>query len=111
MLELRMDADEKEICDFLKSWPGQFVSPREICKRAGGKWKFREDEKWAIPILLRMVGKSLLEADASGHVRLQVKQRKDIKKQWASPQMKKILDESGAEFEGIVEADTGVDPE
>ena len=41
------DADEVEICQFLKSWPGQFLSGKTICRRAGGKWRFREDENWA----------------------------------------------------------------
>src|SRR5262245_14157576 len=35
-----MDAEEREICDFLKSWVDQYVSQREICRRAGGKWRF-----------------------------------------------------------------------
>ena len=43
-----MDADQNAICTFLKTWPGQFVSRREICRRAGGKWRFREDENWML---------------------------------------------------------------
>jgi len=38
-----MEADQTEICQFLKSWPDQFVSGKEICRRAGGKWRFREE--------------------------------------------------------------------
>ena len=96
-----MDADEKEIADFLKSYPGQFVSAREICKRAGGKWRFREDEKWALPVLQRMVEQHLVEADTTGHYRYipDDKKKKDKKKWWASPDMKKILNESGKQFD------------
>jgi hypothetical protein len=85
-----MDADEKEICDFLRSWPGQFVSHREICKRAGGKWRYREDPKWAVPILTRMVEKGILDSDASGHFRL-LPEKKE-KKQSISPELQKLLD-------------------
>jgi hypothetical protein len=90
-----MDAEEREICDFLRSFPGQYVSHREICRRAGGKWRFREDEKWAMPILSRMVEKGLLESDASGHFRL-IEQKDDKKKRWISPELRKILEKGAA---------------
>jgi len=95
-----MDAEEKEICDFLKSWPGQFVASREICRRAGGKWRFRDEPTWALPILTRMVEKGLLESDSSGHYRFLPKERKDKKKKiWISPQVKQALEQSGKDFE------------
>jgi hypothetical protein len=90
-----MDAEERDICDFLKSWQGQFVAGREICKRAGGKWRFREDPNWAMPILSSMIEKGMIEGDALGHYRLAPDHKKDKKKKWwVSPQMKKILSES-----------------
>jgi hypothetical protein len=95
-----MDADEKEICDFLRSWPGQFVSHREICKRAGGKWRYREDPKWAVPILTRMVEKGILESDASGHFRL-LPEKKE-KKRELSEETKEIL-ERGKGADGVTE--------
>jgi hypothetical protein len=93
-----MDAEEKEICEFLKSWPGQFVSQREVCRRAGGKWRFRENPNWALPVLGRMVDKGLLESDASGHFRLAT-EKKDKKKQWLSPELRKLLEEKAASQE------------
>ena len=36
-----MDADEREVCNFLKAYAGQYVSAREINRRAGGKWRFK----------------------------------------------------------------------
>jgi hypothetical protein len=89
-----MDADEKEICDFLRSWPGQFVSHREICKRAGGKWRYRDDPKWAIPVLSRMAEKGIVDSDASGHFRL-LPERKEKEKKELSPETKKILEAGG----------------
>src|SRR5882724_10387736 len=42
-----MDADEQDICNYLKQWHKQFISGREICRRAGGKRRFRDDPYWA----------------------------------------------------------------
>lgn len=101
-----MDADEKDICDFLRSWPGQFVSHREICKRAGGKWRYREDQKWALPILTRMVEKGILESDASGHFRLLTEKKE--KKQSISPELQKLLD---AAKDKVTEIEDTTEPE
>src|SRR5215831_4794725 len=85
-----MDADEKDICEFLKSWQGQFVAVREICRRAGGKWRFKEDANWAVPVLQRLQEQGIVESDSTGHFRLiPEKNRKDKKKWWVSPEHKK----------------------
>ena len=56
-----MDADERDICNYLKSWRNQFVSGRDIARRAGGKWRFREDQDWAVAVLARLVEKGVVE--------------------------------------------------
>ena len=107
-----MDADENEICQFLKSWPGQFVSGKTICRRAGGKWRFREDENWAVPILRRMLDCSLVEADETGHYRLEEQEpadKRNRKKIWIAPAIKAILRQSGGNF-GVIDLDQEVDP-
>jgi hypothetical protein len=107
-----MDADESEICQFLKSWPGQFVSGKTICRRAGGRWRFREDENWAMPILRRMLESSLVEADETGHYRLEEQESADKrtrKKMWIAPAIKAILRQSGGDF-GVIDLDQEVDP-
>jgi hypothetical protein len=107
-----MDAEEKEICDFLKSFPGQLVSQREICRRAGGKWRFREDPHWALPVLVRMVEKRYLESDANGHFRLVTEKKDDKKKPWLSPQVKKLLEgtAAGADAGGVTEIEDPDEP-
>jgi hypothetical protein len=82
------------------------VSRREICRRAGGKWRFREDENWAVPVLQRMVEEGIVESDDSGHFRL-MKSAADSSNQrklWLSPSMKTILKESGRDF-GLLDLD------
>ena len=88
-----MDADEREICTYLKSWRGQFVAGKEIARRASGKSRFRLDPHWAVPILTRLVDKGLVEADSTGHFRLRSDEKKE-KKQWVSPEIKKLLEKS-----------------
>jgi hypothetical protein len=105
-----MDSEEAEVYTFLKTSPGQFISGREVCRRAGGKWRYREDEYWAIPVLRRMVEKTLIESDDTGHYRLpkrdEPKQKK--KKRWISPEIRTILQRSGRDF-GIIEVEEPLD--
>jgi hypothetical protein len=93
-----MDADEKAIIDYLKSWSEQFVSGKEICRRAGGKWRFREDPEWAGPVLTRLVERGHIESDSTGHYRLVRSSKEKKDKKWVSPQMRKILEQSGKDF-------------
>src|SRR5262245_32394529 len=105
-----MDADEREICIYLKSWAGVFVSAREIARRAGGRRRFGADPNWAVPVLARLVEKGVIEEDAGGHYRL-IPRKKDEKEQkWVSPQIKKILEQSGKTFDvGNLEDDDEFD--
>ena len=106
-----MDADEAEICEYLKAWRDQFVSAREICRRAGGKWRYREDERWAFPVLQRLLDKQLVEADGAGHYRLITQQRKQSeKKRWISPAIEAILRRSGKNC-GVFDLDQELDPD
>jgi len=104
-----MDADERDICLYLKGWPDQFISGREICRRAGGKRRYREEPTWAIPVLGRLVERAIIESDATGHYRLVRARKKEKKKRWVSPQMKEILERSGKDFEETVELEAPED--
>ena len=97
-----MDADEREICDFLKSFPGQFISAREIARRAGGKWKFHDDQHWAVPALTRLKEKNIVETNLSGQYRLVGNLKTEKQKKWISPHIKKILEQSGKDFSEAV---------
>jgi hypothetical protein len=95
-----MDADEREIYQFLKSLSGEYVAAREICRRAGGKRRFHEDADWAKPVLLRMEERGIVESNATGHFRIKpVRKSKEKDKRWVSPEIAKILKESGLEVE------------
>jgi hypothetical protein len=93
-----MDSDEREICNYLKSRPTEFVGLREISRRAGGKWRYREDPHWADEVVTRLLEKGIIEKDGFGHFRA-IKKEKKEKPRWISPQMKKILEKSGKTFD------------
>ena len=105
-----MDADEREIYQFLKSWGSQFIGSREICRRAGSKQHFQEEPEWAKPVLLRMVGRGVLESNSTGHFRIKRLSKKRGDKHLISPDIAKILEESGVKVEDAGdESDIGPD--
>lgn len=106
-----MDADQTAITEFLKQTPEEFVSRKEICRRAGGKWRFREDEYWAVPVLSRMREEQIIESDETGHYRLVKENPKNPgnkQRVWMSPAIRAILKSSGQSF-GTIDLDQ--DPE
>src|SRR4051794_29847510 len=111
----RMNADEKAIVDYLKSWPKAFVSGREIARKVGGKHRYEEDRSWALPILMEMVNNGLVDTDGLGCYRLK---RPDEKKKHhfqrhVSPHILRILRNSGKSFEGVtieIDADEPDEP-
>lgn len=98
-----MDADEKLICDYLRGMRRQFVSAREICRRADTKKRWQQDPRWAIRLLTTMVDKKLIETDSLGHYRIKQEGKKKKPERWVAPQIAKILKDSGKEFENVVE--------
>ena len=104
-----MDAEEREIYYFLKSWRHQFISAREVCRRAGGKKKFHSSPEWAKPLLTRMVERGILETDNSGHYRIRPPKEKPGMKRWVSPQIASILRNSGGQNATIVISEDDMD--
>ena len=96
-----MDSDQREIHDYLKNWPRQYVAAKEICRRAGGKARFQKDPRWAYPVLTRMIEDGLVETDSLGHYRIkeEAKKEKIKRKKWVSPEIEKILKQSGKSFD------------
>jgi hypothetical protein len=100
-----MDSEEREICTYLKGYPGQFVAAAEIARRAGGRKRFHKNPHWAIPFLTRLVERKVVEPDATGHYRLippAEAAKKKKQKRWVSPQIQAILERSGRSFEGPI---------
>jgi hypothetical protein len=105
-----MDSDEREIFDYLKSWADQFVSGREICRRAGGRRKWAEDPNWALPLLNNMVEKGILESDSKLRYRLKSEDKKKKQKHWLSPDIAKIFEKHGVNPDKAVDLEAEPKP-
>lgn len=81
--------------NFLQTWGVEFVSAKEICRRAGTKKRFHQDAAWAKPILLLMVEQGFLESDQSGRYRIKPQPKKLRSGRWVSPDISKILKGNG----------------
>jgi hypothetical protein len=103
-----MDVDEREIFLFLKTYGADFVAAREICRRAGGRKRYEEDHDWAVPILMRMIERQILETNAGGQYRVKPK-KKQKNDRWVSPDIAKILQEKGVEVKGQTASELGSD--
>ncbi len=101
-----MDSEEQEIFYFLKTWGEEFVSAKEIARRASGKQKFYKNPEWAKPLLMRMAERGVLESDTSGRYRIKPVAKKNKKMRWVSPDIAKILAENGVQVEGGSEVGT-----
>lgn len=107
-----MDADERAICDYLKSWAKQYVAGREIARRAGGKRRFRDDPQWAGNVIARLVESGVIETDGLGHYRLiRPEERKNNKGRWLSPQLRRILERSERDFTEVLQEPEHVENE
>ncbi|MDB6017285.1 MAG: hypothetical protein JWR19_1774 [Pedosphaera sp.] len=115
-----LSSDELQILDYLKSWNGKFVSMVEICRRAGGRQKFKETPHWGKALMARLIESELAEVNERGHYRIKPEgeislaeatgvvidenyfpepEEADGKtERWISPHIAKILKESGKKF-------------
>jgi hypothetical protein len=90
--------EENEILLFLKSSPQDYFSAKEIGRRVGGKKKHRDAPLWAKPILIEMARRDLVETDEMGHYRVTRERPKPKIRKYISPQIRKILEQSGRQF-------------
>ena len=101
-----MDSEEQEIFFFLKTWGEEFVSAKEIARRASGKQKFYKNPEWAKPLLMRMQERGILESDTQNRFRIKPVSKKTKDKRWVSPDIAKILQKNGVPVEGTSETGT-----
>jgi hypothetical protein len=103
-----MDSDEREIFHYLKTWGAEFVSAKEICRRASTKKHYHENPDWAKPVLMTMAERGILEGDALGRYRIKPERKKGGGR-WVSPDIQKILEKKGIEIDGEEAGPSGDD--
>src|SRR6185436_16150785 len=84
-----MNADEKEIYEFLSEFGQTYVSCHEVCKRLGHSKRYEIDRTWARPILRRMELDQLVESNPFGEYRL-------LSKENDTARFKKAIEVPGA---------------
>src|SRR5690348_534530 len=85
-----MDADERDIYQYMKHHGREFIPALEVCRRVGGKRRFRNNHDWARPVLARMVERGILESDPEGRIRLKpMPKQEPTGKKWASQEIVK----------------------
>ena len=94
-----MDSDEREIFHFLKTWGTNFVSAKEVSRRAGTKKRYYENPDWAKPVLMAMSERGIVEGDAVGRFRIKPQRKKGGAGRWVSPEIEKALKEKGLEVD------------
>ena len=62
-----LSSDELEILEYLRSWPEKFISLGEICRRAGGRQRFKDEPNWARTFMTRLVESGLVKINERGH--------------------------------------------
>ena len=67
--------EENQILAFLRSCPDNFFSGGEVCRKAGNRKLLAKNPRWALPYLVTLKDKSLIEADANGHFRMFIRHR------------------------------------
>ena len=73
-----MSNDEKLILDYLKQFPGEFVSSLEIARRAGSPRRYNIQPGWASVVLKRLETEAVVERDFKGRFRIKPKRAKKI---------------------------------
>lgn len=62
--------EEQAVLRYLASSPNSFFSPREICRKAGTKEMWEKNQRWAYPVLSRLLDAKLVEQDKANHYRV-----------------------------------------
>lgn len=91
-----MEADEREIFDFLSCYGEEWISAKEICRKAGGKRRFNEDPNWASPVLKHLKDRRVIEGDEMGRYRIPPAKEEE---HGISEEAEKLLRESGVQLD------------
>jgi hypothetical protein len=67
--------EENQILALLNACPDRFFSPAEVCRKGGNRKLVAKDPRWALPFLVSLKDKDLVEADPNGHYRLFIRNR------------------------------------
>lgn len=89
------------VMQYLSNFPGEFISEREIARRADGKERFLKDPHWAHNAFSELIELGLLETDGGGRYRQKTKDAKAVKHgaKFLDPKLRAILEKSNHGFD------------
>lgn len=100
-----LGVDENCVMQYLNSFPGEFISEREIARRADGKERFLANPYWAHNALSELIEMKLLETDGEGRYRQITGAASQLAKaagpgaKFMDPKLRAILEKSGHKFD------------
>ena len=89
------------VMQYINNFPGEFISEREIARRADGKERFLKDPHWAHNALSELTELGLLETDGGGRYRQKKQNAKAVKHgaKFLDPKLRSILEKSNHGFD------------
>jgi hypothetical protein len=101
--EDNLTPDESCVLEYLKHWPGQFVSKIEIARRAESKTRFVNNPNWADNALRNLVEIGMVESNSYGQYCLPDRVaagtvKCGAKTMFIAPHLAEILAKSGRRF-------------
>lgn len=99
-----LGTDEICVLRFLNNWPDTFVSSTEIARRADSKHRYREEPRWAVDALSKLLALELVATDSHGkycvkRVKSQMTVKCGGKKRFIAPHLRAILEKDGRKLE------------
>jgi hypothetical protein len=104
VFDVNLIADESLVLEYLKLWPGEFVSKIEIARRAAGKSRFAGDPNWADGACRSLVESGLVESNSFAQFSLRTQVAASTvkcgsKTMFIAPHLLEILGKSGRSFD------------
>jgi hypothetical protein len=100
-----MSSDEKLVLEYLEKFPGIFISPMEVSKRAAGRNRFKAQPEWARATLHRLAQQNVLDCNEYGHycIKPQTQTKAEVRKPHRQPMApKRSEDEDDRPFSTIL---------
>ena len=95
-----LGSDENCVLQYLNTWPDEFVSEKQIARRADSKDRFMTEPHWTYNALSQLLMMELIETDGTGKYRMKVHRNETGgSKKFMAPHLRQILEKSGKNFD------------
>ncbi len=94
--EILLGADENSVLQYLKNYPGNFITEMEIARHADGGSRLLQDKYWVHGALVRLLDLHLVDTDGFGRYLIHSSDALAAcaRKKFLAPQVRDILEHS-----------------